>query len=795
MNAVRMCVRSVLRHRLWGAVAVTILVGIAGGAVLAAYAGARRTDTAFPRLLDSMHVVDELILPRQFENVRTTEIAKLPGVVQAGSAAGFGFGTQPGKDGYPTKGSGAFASDGTLFYDLERFTLDEGRLPKPDRPHEVVVSRTAAKALGVHVGSQFRALLFNVTTFSNQAGGDPAKFLTPFDVRVVGLGRSVDEITSDSNADTAAVMLTPAARRRFPDLVSYAVLGVRLRDRVRDLPRFERALARRYPDVQFELTSRITQEATFARTVQPYSDALRLFAAVAALTALLVVGQALARLVVSDAGDNADLEAIGATRAQRAATAGGRALGVTVLGAGLAAVVAVAASPLFPLGPAHRAEPDPGFRLDGSVVGVGFLLIVAVLGASVAIGAWRLARSSHVRGGAGERPWRPSRVAEWLARVGAPASAMNGVRFAVQRDRRTNGGSLATTLVGLVVAVATIGAALTFGANLDRLVTTPARYGWTWDALIDTFDTGVSPELAKKLEADRDVTDLTLGSRGTNIRLAGDVYLALGFQRLRGSVHPAVTEGRMPRTRDEVALGAQTLRDLHRSVGDTVPATAADGTPLRMRIVGRTVVPTLSLSGNEGIGASVVLTRAGLHRLDPGADPSFFLANLKPGVTTGTITGRYRGDFARAIGARRPVDVKAYADVRSTPLVLAGLLALLGIGVLMHLLVTSVRARRRDLAVLKTLGSSRRQVGATVAWQATTLAGLALAIGIPLGIVAGRWTWRSFADDLGVVSTVAVPAFAFLVIAVVGVALANLIAAFPARTAARTSAAVVLRSE
>lgn len=792
-----MCVRSVLRHRLWGAVAVTILVGIAGGAVLATYAGARRTDSAFPRFLDQINAADELVLPRQFEDVRASEIAKLPGVEQVGYGLGLGLGARPGADGFPTTGAGAVASDGIILYDLERLLLERGRLPRPDRAHEVMVSNGAAKSLGVRVGSRLRVLLFNADELGaiGDPGTDPATIFTPFDVHVVGVGRNAREVLSNESTDSATVVLTPAAGRRFAALQNFAVIGVRLRDPARDLERFERALARRYPDVQFELTSRVNQEATFARAVQPYSDALRFFAIVAALTALLVVGQALARLVVSDASDGAELEAIGATRAQRAATAAGRALGVTVVGAALAAVVAVAASPLFPLGPARRAEPDAGLRVDGLVAGAGFLLIVAVLGASVVFGAWRLARSSRLRAGAGEAPWRPSRVAERLGRMGAPASAVNGVRFALQRDRRTDGGSLATTLVGLVVAVATIGAALTFGTNLGRLVTTPARYGETWDAKIDTFDSGASPALIKKLERDRDITALTVGSRGTNIRLAGDVYLGLGFKRLRGSIVPAVIEGRFPRTRDEIALGTQTLRDVDRLVGDTVAATAADGTPLRLRIVGRTVVPSLSLSGNEGIGTSVVLTSQGLARLDPGADPSFFLADLKPGVSNQTISRRYQADDASASGSRRPDDIEAYAGVRSTPLVLAGLLALLGIGVLAHLLVISVRARRRDLAVLKTLGCSRRQVGATVAWQATTIAGLALAVGIPVGIIAGRWTWRGFADDLGVVSTVAVPGLAFLVIAVVGIALANLIAAFPARTAARTSAAVVLRSE
>jgi ABC-type lipoprotein release transport system permease subunit len=795
MAAVRMCVRSVLRHRLWGAVAVTILVGVAGGAVLAAYAGARRTDSAFPRLLDRTRVFDELILPRQYEDVRAAAIAKLPGVEQVGSAQGFGFGSRPGNDGFPTTGAGALASDGTIFYDLERFVIADGRLPRPGRADEVLVSETAAKSLGVRVGSRVHALVFNFTTYSNAApGADPATIFKPADVRVVGVGRSIDEIISNENVDAATVMLTPAFARKFPDLVNYAAFGVRLRDPERDVPRFERALARRYPDVQFELRSRMSREATFGRTVQPYSDALRFFALVAALTALLVVGQALARLVVSDASDGAELEAIGATRAQRAATAGGRALGVVIVGAALAAVVGVAASPLFPLGPARTAEPDPGLRVDDLVVVAGFFAIAALLGASVAIGAWRLARSSGLRTGAGAPPWRPSRVAERLGRMGAPASALNGVRFAVQRDRRTDGGSLAATLVGLVVAVATIGAALTFGTNLDRLVTTPARYGWNWDALIDTYDSGASPALIKKLERDGDISGLTVGFRGTNIRLQGDVYTAFGFERLRGSVVPQATEGRFPRARDEVALGAQTLRDLGRSVGDTIAATAANGTPIRLRIVGRTVLPSLSLSGTEGLGDGVALTKAGLRRLDPGADPSFFIADLAPGATTAEVNRRYR-DTASALGPQRPGDIQAYVGVRSTPLVLAGLLALLGIGVLAHLLITSVRARRRDLAVLKTLGSSRRQVGATVAWQATTIAGLALVIGIPIGIIAGRWTWRGFADDLGVVATVAVPGLAFLAIAVVGLVLANLIAAFPARTAARTRAAVVLRSE
>ena len=114
---------------------------------------------------------------------------------------------------------------------------------------------------------------------------------------------------------------------------------------------------------------------------------------------------------------------------------------------------------------------------------------------------------------------------------------------------------------------------------------------------------------------------------------------------------------------------------------------------------------------------------------------------------------------------------------------------------LSHLLVTSVRRRRRDIAVLKTFGFARRQVRATVACQATTVVVVALMIGVPLGIIVGRWIWKGFASHLGVTEAVDIPTLALVVVAVGAAILANLIAALPARTAARTKPALVLRTE
>ena len=126
---------------------------------------------------------------------------------------------------------------------------------------------------------------------------------------------------------------------------------------------------------------------------------------------------------------------------------------------------------------------------------------------------------------------------------------------------------------------------------------------------------------------------------------------------------------------------------------------------------------------------------------------------------------------------------------------LAGLLAVLAIGTLAHTLITGIRRRRRDLAILKTLGFVRGQIRGAIAWQATTLTVLAFVIGLPLGIAVGRRSWGLFADELGVLPDPVVPLLAILIAAPSALLLANLIAVLPGRSAARTRAALLLRNE
>jgi ABC-type antimicrobial peptide transport system permease subunit len=120
---------------------------------------------------------------------------------------------------------------------------------------------------------------------------------------------------------------------------------------------------------------------------------------------------------------------------------------------------------------------------------------------------------------------------------------------------------------------------------------------------------------------------------------------------------------------------------------------------------------------------------------------------------------------------------------------------LLALGAVGHALATAVRRRRHDMAVLRSLGMTRRQSRLTVAAQASVIGVVGLMFGLPLGVAVGRTSWRVLAEATPVLY-VAPLAVLVLVIAVPAtIATANLLAALPARRAARLEVAATLRAE
>jgi ABC-type antimicrobial peptide transport system permease subunit len=125
----------------------------------------------------------------------------------------------------------------------------------------------------------------------------------------------------------------------------------------------------------------------------------------------------------------------------------------------------------------------------------------------------------------------------------------------------------------------------------------------------------------------------------------------------------------------------------------------------------------------------------------------------------------------------------------------AVLMGLMAAAVLGHVLVNATHERRRDLAVLRAFGFSRRQVVDTVGLQAAIYVVVALAVGVPVGLAVGRFVWRLYASFLGVVPDPVTPWSAFAAVATAALLVALLVASTPAWRAARRPPADALRAE
>src|SRR4029079_648902 len=106
--------------------------------------------------------------------------------------------------------------------------------------------------------------------------------------------------------------------------------------------------------------------------------------------------------------------------------------------------------------------------------------------------------------------------------------------------------------------------------------------------------------------------------------------------------------------------------------------------------------------------------------------PSFFLVSLAHGRSAGAVTAlTARYDQAATIFATHPPgDVRSYDRLGGTPLLLAGLVALLGAGVVLNALLGSLRRRRRDIAVLRAIGFVGLQTSAAEFTESLALMGV-----------------------------------------------------------------------
>jgi FtsX-like permease family protein/MacB-like protein len=800
VSAVRLWALRDIRRRWRSLVVLALFAAVGGGLAMAAASGALRSRTVISDVMEEHRQPDAMSKPSR-PGVDWSEVIELPYVTAwalYGNTA-LCISENGGVEGFdnPRRLCTAAPLRGGWFDAISRLDVLEGRMA--ERPNEMVVNRQAAERYGFEVGEQLHvegiakhrplAVPDSLGPLDDYWNGRP-KGKRPwgptYPVRVTGIyrGEESDRLISGGVEDPRFILPTSFMRAHHDELDYRADITVRLQGGASDVDRFRHDVARIMgPD--FPVTDAHDSQERVERSTLMESAALWACAlAVAGLT-LVLVGQAIARLVQAGNADAERLRALGMSRSQLAGGMAAPGLLVAVTGGLGAATVAIAASPAVPIGLARSFDLDLGIRLDAPVLVVGAAAVM-LAGSGIALGvAWLAARRIE-HGRAGVRGGHRSSIA--LARapvpIGLGASWALGTRGARARPRPD------PALVAVLVAVAAVTVAITVRAGIDDALAEPARAGKLWDFVVDTPETRYPDSFFRE---DPDVVGASR-VRSLFVTLGGRVVRGYTTQAVDAPLDFVVVEGRTPEHADEVAIGPATADNLGLEVGDELEGGPSGNHPYE--IVGKALLP--NLSGREAYDEGAWLTGAGMRRIEPGA-PDFdqYFVKLRAGADREAFASRAEQvgglvDEYQAVEAAGRLNLR---NVRGLPLLLVAFFGLLGVGTVAHALVTTARRRRRELAMLRAIGMSAGQARGVVAAHATALAVVGVVVGVPLGVLTGQLAWRWVASEMPLVYVAPLPLAAIVGAAVVTVALFNLVALLPARAAVRTPPAATLRTE
>jgi len=790
MGAAWAWARSELR-RSWPTTAVLVLlIGISGGVVLATAAGARRTGSAFDRFLEASRVADLGVQYSTEEPLDEEVLAALRGQPGIEHAVPIYFTIAFPEDGDFDLGV-VSSPDAALLRDVNRPRLLRGRLPDPSAPDEVLANTFAADRLGVGVGDTVRLATFSVEQFEQL---DEDAFRAPagpdLDLTIVGISRLPFDI---ADPEFAGIFATPAFHRQTWGIA--AGYGPQLQVRTRpgaDGPAVVERTLKAFSFDELEVTEDAARlEGQVGASTRAVTVGLAVFAATAALAALVACGQALHRRVAQMGADQPTLRAIGLTRPRRILASILVVVPAATGGAILAILIAALASPWLPIGTARLAEPHPGVDVDAAVLGIGALLLGSALLVLATMGAWRSsAPPGRVDASLGGGPHPQTSIGRLLRRGSSPPVQL-GVTMALEPGRGRTAVPVRSAIAGVAAGVGGIVAVMTFAASLSTLLDTPARYGWNWTLAPDIGDEDA--DSIAEIPGVRDIGRLL----HRQVIVEGEQMLGIAVAAEKGSPSLTVLRGRMPNSADEVAVGPKLADRLAVHIGDAIQV--ADSSPAgrrEMSVVGEVLFPT---SDDNPFNEGVAVHPEVIDDLAVSDGFSQVVVTFDDGISVDEAVALVAAAAPDSVSlyARPspPPDVANLEEVRSLPTALAVFLGALALAAVAHALASSVRRRRRDIGIVRAFGFVARDVRRTITTQAVTLVAVGLLAGIPLGLVAGRVAWQLVAGSLGVASDPTLPGLALVALVPAAALAAVLLAGLPARAAARIGAGQALRAE
>lgn len=783
MSAVVYRLRSTFLRR-WASVAV-LIVTIAGvsGLVLSIAAGAHRTDTAVDRFTTARGGdVDAIVIQQDGGPPITDQVRALPAVESADSitfifAALLRPGTDEAIDALPFVGT-------THGF---RGRLVSGRAANPAIAAEFVATESFAKVAGALVGDKFQLVSLTQKEVFQNGFDSPTHGGPSLTAELVGIIDAPTQIQDPAPTVIFSQALLGVEGDGGAMAVSQSNIAVELRGGF-DLVDLRRQLDSLEGSASLGIGSGHLVDDDLRQAVNTQAVGLWLLALVAAAAAMVVLSQLILRSAQVTEAERERLIQIGATSRSVLAESIGRAVVPIVIGCTLGIAIAVIPSGGFPTGLARKYEPSGGVYFDPAILLTGALLLMIVLGVCAAV-ALQL----------GSRPRltvvRPSSL-ERVAARSPSAVAATGLRFAFGR-RPTGRSGARGAVLAITTSVALLVAALVFGVSMDRLIDQPARYGVNFQLAAGGDGSGtLSPALLDVVSTSPGVRSAILYSGNHARRADKDVDL-LGMQELRGSIAPAVTTGKLPVSPEEIVLGRATARDLDVSLGDSIDLVGLTGAAT-FRVTGFAVIP--GFGANEGVGRGALLTMDGLRHLDENAQSNVVAVDFEPGP----VGVQAVADVKKAAGIDpngpderlfRPAVITNINRVREIPFVLALVVGVLSLLTVVNVVFSSVRHRRRELAILRSLGAGGGWIVRAVHWQSTLLSVVPAAIGAGIGIVIGRQVFTAFGGNIGAIDDPLVPTIGVGLIPLSLVVLANLAALAPGRSVRLLAPAAQLHVE
>jgi hypothetical protein len=786
--ALAMVARAELRRQ-WGVVLLgAVIVALISGAVMTAGAGARQTATVLDRYLDEYEIPDLAIgvsLPRwtaDADSVRALE-AELAGVRGVDDVVpihnihvAFPFDTEF-----------ALATGPDDRYLESGFFVLEGRMPSADSVGEVALNEAATQVLDMGIGDELVAPTISPATAQVLSNGGLDEFVADgpeLRLEVVGVFRDSSSFEADdipagvaspdvgSFTDVAGAFETLFLLRGDPDTLDSAAAIT--------------TVSSALPDAWvYSSTPQVTTEPV-ATAFDSIAAGLALFAVVSLIAGLIALGQLTSRQVAQSASIVPVLRGLGVRDRDIALTAAAPCALIVGFGVVGGAVLAVALSPRFPISLARQAETDPGVRIDWPVrVGVSALFVIA-------ISAWALgtAIAQVRRAGTDVRTVRSARFVG-LHRA-LPVTGRIGSGWVLGARRGRAGIRPGSAILGAVLGVAGILAITVFTLSQSATAGDPARYGWNWDSQPDLYEDPTP--IADALTQDPRVASVGTAFCDTAV-LDGAVTSLCALDVISGGLSLTYLDGRAPGSPDEAAVGQRTLETHHLAIGDTIEVTGESGTTATVEVVGTVVQPDATAPG-EGL----VLTAEGFVALADSEFTQFLLLEYAPDADRIAVEAALAADFPFDFDdpdahPAPPRLLSQLEHVRPTLFALAVFLGFLGAVGLVHFLFLSVNRRQHDTAALKAMGLVGRQASSVVTWQALTVALLGVVVGVPLGVIVGRWVWIASVDQIGIVDSPTTPWLVGALVVAGALLGAIVLSIVPGSVAARRSPGEALRRE